>query len=320
LILIGDAGLYLEDDPTLAALGAWAQAAPSSSVVFLGDNIYDDGLREEDRVEAERILRQQLEATGARKVFIPGNHDWAMDPKEMNAQAIRNQQTYVDGWADGSAEFVPKDGCMGPSRRILSPREGTHPAVVLIALDPTPWIQPALRKACPAPESPQSHLDRLDALLAEHREDLVVAGSHYPMLTGGPHGGLSYGFIGDLIVGYYAWQFGGQLGDTYDPGYADWIEQTQAILRRNPPLVYAAGHDHSLQVLSADDVAGIYVVSGAGAPERVSRVTSLPESRFAHAAPGFVVIDTGTADGQAAAVLRVVENGVEAPVFELALR
>ena len=44
LILIGDAGLHLEDDPTLAALGEWSNAVDGTTVLFLGDNIYDDGL------------------------------------------------------------------------------------------------------------------------------------------------------------------------------------------------------------------------------------------------------------------------------------
>ena len=62
VVLIGDAGLYLENDPTLEALGSWTSGSPHSAVLFLGDNIYDDGLIEEERVEAERILGQRLAA------------------------------------------------------------------------------------------------------------------------------------------------------------------------------------------------------------------------------------------------------------------
>jgi hypothetical protein len=109
----------------------------------------------------------------------------------------------------------------------------------------------------------------------------------------------------------------GGLGNTYEPAYADWIEKTAAVFRKNPPLIYAAGHDHNLQVLQAGDVAGLHVVSGAGAPERVSTVTNLSSSIFAHAAPGFVVLDFGQREGVETAVLRVVENGFDAPVFEM---
>ncbi|MFK8050617.1 MAG: metallophosphoesterase [Halioglobus sp.] len=90
LVLIGDAGIYLDNHPTLAALGQWTNNVRNASVLFLGDNIYDDGLIEEERVEAERILAQQLSATSARKILVPGNHDWGMNPAKQNLTAILN--------------------------------------------------------------------------------------------------------------------------------------------------------------------------------------------------------------------------------------
>lgn len=319
VILIGDAGYFLEDDPTLAALDAWARSADSSSVLFLGDNIYNEGLTDDDREHGERILRQQLEATDAPKIFIPGNHDWGFLPKNQNATAIRNQQAFIDEWPAGRAEFIPRDGCMGPVRRVLLPATSSYPAVVFIATDPTPWINERLRQDCPTPQTTTEHLAELESRLIEHRGDLVILGSHYPMLTGGPHGGLSYGWLADTIVTPLGWMMGG-LGNTYEPGYADWIEQTQAVMRRNPPTIYAAGHDHSLQILEAGDVAGIYVVSGAGARDRVSTVTDLEETLFAHAAPGFVVIDFGERSEVPVVVLRVIEADAEDPVFEMEMR
>ena len=316
MLLIGDAGLYLEDDPTLAALGRWAQPVHASSVLFLGDNIYDDGLIEADREQGERILSQQLAATPAPKFFLPGNHDWGMNPRNQNVTAIRNQQEFIAAWPEGDADFLPKDGCMGPSVRMLGRAAGR--SVVLVAVDPTPWISPGLRGSCPGATTPASHLESLDAALAQHANDFVIVASHYPMLTGGPHGGLSYGVLGDLIVGAIGWYMG-SLGNVTEPGYAEWIDAAGERMRRHPPLVYAAGHDHSLQVLEAGDVAGVFLVSGAGAPERVTTVTHLPQTRFAHAAPGFMAIDFGRRAGAPAAVLRVIENGAAAPVFEAEL-
>jgi hypothetical protein len=187
---------------------------------------------------------------------------------------------------------------------------------VLVALDPTPWISPGLRADCPEATTPESHLAALAAALAAHAGDFVIVASHYPMRTGGPHGGLSYGFVGDLIVGVIGWYMG-SLGNVYEPEYAEWIAAASEVMRQAPPLVYAAGHDHSLQVLDGGDVARLFLVSGAGAPERVSTVTHLPESRFAHAAPGFMAIDFGRRGAASAAVLRVIENGSSAPVFEI---
>ena len=319
VVLIGDAGYYREDDATLEALDRWASSVDSSSVLFLGDNIYNKGLTDDDREHGERILSQQLSATPTRKIFIPGNHDWGLLPRKQNAKSIQNQQAFVDEWPEGHAEFIPKEGCMGPTSRTLFEADEGRKAVVFIALDPTPWINPRLRKDCPTPQSPAEFLATLGAQLARHQDAFVVVASHYPMLTGGPHGGLSYGFFTDMIITPIGWMVGG-LANTYEPGYADWIAQTQAVLRQNPPTIYAAGHDHSLQLLDAGDVAGLYVVSGAGADDRVSTVTDLPETIFAHAAPGFVVVDFGERDGREIVVVRVIEPGVPTPVFEMEVR
>ena len=313
VVMIGDAGLWLEDDPTLAAIGAWTHEIPSS-VVFLGDNIYNEGLTDEDRERGEKILAQQLAATSAPKIVVPGNHDWGFAPTDHNVQSIRNQQAFVDGWRDGRAAFLPKEGCLGPATRRLS-EAGAGRGITLVVVDPTPWINPKLRDACPTEETQESHLEALDQTLAAHAEDWVLLASHYPLLTGGPHGGLTYGFLIDRIVGILGWMWGG-LGNTYEPGYAEWIAQTEAVMRKHPPVIYAAGHDHNLQVLSGGDVAGALVVSGAGAPERVSTVTHLPETDFAHAHPGFIVLDIGLRGDQEVAVLRVVENGSADPVYE----
>jgi hypothetical protein len=46
-------------------------------------------------------------------------------------------------------------------------------------------------------------------------------------------------------------------------------------------------------------------------------VTQLEQTLFAHAAAGFIVVDFGLRDEQRVVVLRVVEAGAEAPVFEM---
>jgi hypothetical protein len=205
---------------------------------------------------------------------------------------------------------------MGPEARVLAPAEGARPAVVLVALDPTPWLQPKLRAPCPRKESKESFLEGLDALLAAHGADFVIVASHYPFRTGGPHGGLSYGFFAELIVTPLGWLAGG-LGNTDEPAYAEWIAATEEVLRRHPPALYAAGHDHNLQLLEAEGVAGMLVVSGAGAVDRVSTVTHLPQTRFAHAVPGFVVADFGVRGERPVVRLTVVESFEASPVFSL---
>ena len=65
IILIGDAGVPLEGEPVLKTLGEWAALAPErTTVVFLGDNIYESGMPDtaaRDRGESERRLLARFE-------------------------------------------------------------------------------------------------------------------------------------------------------------------------------------------------------------------------------------------------------------------
>jgi hypothetical protein len=64
-------------------------------------------LTDEDRERGEQILGQQLEATAARKLVLPGNHDWGLLPRDYNAKSIANQQVFVDGWPAGPTADSP---------------------------------------------------------------------------------------------------------------------------------------------------------------------------------------------------------------------
>jgi hypothetical protein len=103
------------------------------------------------------------------------------------------------------------------------------------------------------------------------------------------------------------------------------VRDLRSALGAEPPLVYAAGHDHNLQVIEGRDLAGPLVVSGAGSTQNVTTVTAIARTLFAHAHSGFVVLDFyGDADfGDALTgdrvMLRVVETGRGRPVFEMEL-
>ncbi|HYS59496.1 MAG TPA: hypothetical protein VEM27_02815, partial [Gemmatimonadales bacterium] len=80
LFLIGDAGgpaAPPDSEPVFMALRAAAASAPHAVIVFLGDNVYPDGMPDSaapGRAKAERVLTQQLrvlQASGARGFFVP---------------------------------------------------------------------------------------------------------------------------------------------------------------------------------------------------------------------------------------------------------
>ena len=106
LFLIGDAG---EPDPETRrdrarfAVAPQAAAAPSRSIiVFLGDNVYPNGIEEEGRAEyadSRRRLEAQVEAVprGVRAIFIPGNHDWA-GMTAFGLYSVRLQEQMLKSW------------------------------------------------------------------------------------------------------------------------------------------------------------------------------------------------------------------------------
>jgi hypothetical protein len=146
LVLIGDAGAPLpEGDPTLELLARWAdEHLDRTTVLFLGDNVYPAGLRDSDRAEGERILRQQLEATTARKIFVPGNHDWGFAWNRRYLEGVLlEQQEFLDAWEGSDVRLEPREGCPGPVPvELVPPRPGLDGGLTLLLLDLHWWLLP----------------------------------------------------------------------------------------------------------------------------------------------------------------------------------
>ena len=317
VILVGDTGEPLAGDPTLAAIGQWAVPRERAAVVLLGDNLYPSGLAADDRARGEAILRQQLAATSALRIFVPGNHDWGSSPQDWTGARVVAQQEFVLAWPEGDVDFLPRDGCTGPAvRELLKPMDGLERGVAVVAIDWMPWFSPvADTSECPDGD----FAARLDAAFAALKRHFVVVVSHFPLRSGGTHAGFSRGFIIDRIIDFYHLLRPRPPLDLDHPQYRVRAQQVQDALAKHRPLVYAAGHDHSLQLFAADEVARMHIVSGAGSAGKVSSVTAVAGTIFAHAVPGFAVLDFATHDGVDIPIVRIVRTGQEAPVFQMRL-
>jgi hypothetical protein len=196
VILIGDAGAPAADEPVLASLKKWARAKPSSTtVVYLGDNIYELGMVQGVIAEEERI-NPQIDVisgvSGVRGIFVGGNHDWVKGDAQQGLKAIRAQEAYVVGKL-GDGSFYPKDGKPGPAVVPLPSR--VAPALRLIVLDTQWWIHPDGTRSEPAKpwlgerdieSAEQKVVAELTAALTTPLPTIVVA--HHPMKARGPHG------------------------------------------------------------------------------------------------------------------------------------
>ena len=86
----------------------------------------------------------------------------------------------------------------------------------------------------------------------------------------------------------------------------------ESALASDRPLIYAAGHEHSLQVFLGGREAEHLLVSGLGSVSKKTAVGHTERTLFAHATPGFMALDSLSDDR---ILLRVIEPGENAVVY-----
>ncbi|MEY2497017.1 MAG: hypothetical protein QOD12_573 [Verrucomicrobiota bacterium] len=64
-----------------------------------------------------------------------------------------------------------------------------------------------------------------------------------------------------------------------------------SVFRARPPLIYAAGHEHDLQILRAGETTPYVLVSGAGSKTMLTTATHGTDTIFSHLHPGFMALD-----------------------------
>lgn len=307
VFLIGDAGEPDPRDfgPPLDSLAAQAAAAPDRSIiVFLGDNVYPEGMPKAEAAQwadARRRLSAQIRAVpeGARGIFIAGNHDWAYG-EAYGLYAVRLQEEMIGSLAgDRDVGMLPGNGCPGP-------------AVVdtgrlrLVLLDTQWWLHDYIvddaESDCTGGTGEVTA--RLRQAVASGREGQVtVVAGHHPLMTGGEHGGYC-GVTGPFH------RFGGQSQDIISSANRRMRDSLESAFAEDPPLVYAAGHDHNLQVLRGTEAARVLLVSGAGSPTKVSCAVHLRESYYvSQNRVGFMRLDILRGRGVLLSVFRYEKDG-----------
>ncbi len=276
LFLIGDAG---EQDPRLRSpvmdsLAAQAAEAPERSIiVFLGDNVYPDGIPEDGRAQyadARRRLAAQVNAVpqGARGIFVPGNHDWAGETA-FGLYSIRQQGRMITTLAKGNnVKMLPENGCPGPvvvdAGRLR-----------LITVDTQWWLHDYIVR-----DSLSNCINTIGEVTSAIRQDVeqvgdgrvVVVAGHHPLMTGGQHGG----YCG--LSGFFR-RISSLSQDILGGQNRTMRDSLASAFRNKKPLVYASGHDHNLQLMRGPE-AQYLLVSGAGSPDKTECAVYLRESFY----------------------------------------
>src|SRR5690349_14608849 len=120
IILIGDAGEQKNNvHPELEFLKKSFNLDKRTTIVFLGDNVYPQGLPSRyasNYLEKKQILDSQINVVRGKQAtayFIAGNHDWMQGAANGYRQVV-NQYRYITGLNRPNVHYVPDDVCPGP--------------------------------------------------------------------------------------------------------------------------------------------------------------------------------------------------------------
>lgn len=298
VFLVGDAGYAtMQTSPLLLRLrdevDQWSRNLARTgavTVLYLGDNVYPVGVRDAgDRrfPEDSAHLQAQLDVmTGehtrtlrTRAVFIPGNHDWGHMAGAEGRDRLFNQATFIARRARAAnltAELLPRAG--GAS---VAPVDvGRHLRLLLI--DSAWWLLEADKA------EKQRFMQLMEQELSKTDGRSIVIAAHHPWQSGSSHGGL-VPFWKALGLRWFLNRSGTALQDVNSLPYRDLKDQLQRLFERHgPPVLWAGGHDHNLQVLRGDATAEprFSIVSGAGS--KTTQVAPTNSTLFSRDEPGFM--------------------------------
>ena len=319
VLLMGDAGdsTLLPWHGTLAMAADIAAERPEqTSVVMLGDNIYFFGYpnleAEQTEYDPEQLelidrLNAQLQISrrsGAELFLVPGNHDWY-------AEQVDTQAQHVSAYAKEHGALVSFRPWVKDA--IPLPEVAHRTGVSIIFLD-TQWLITAEQAGF---DQTMAHLKRLIAnTVRAYPNNLILATAHHPIQTMGPHAQFytsrGYAFFMALVN-----LFSESDQDIHNEPYKRLIAGLNDALTVDANVIYAAGHDHSLQIFEASSVesrtapAGklgpdFQLVSGAAHQNKLSGVGHNDNTLFAVSAEGLMKLSIYS---EGAAVEVISSNG-----------
>lgn len=303
VFLVGDAGDASLDplEPSLAVLQKRLEATDkNSAVLFLGDNLYPDGLpavTHRTRERAEKRMRAQfksIENHKGRVVFLAGNHDWASSGQD-GLEAVKRQEQFVERELERGNVFLPGGGMPGPAV-VKVGNEETF-SMNIVVLDTQWWLHPYEKPRAQNRQQLEATkarvLQNLTTAVTDTTVEQVLVAGHHPMYSFGVNGGyfplkthLLPPVGGSLYVLYRNIWGTDQDISSYD----ELKEKLTSIFTERNQLIYASGHDHNLQYIFFDDERSYqhYIVSGAAT--RTSYAKSADAPNFAIQQRGFSVV------------------------------
>jgi hypothetical protein len=296
IFMIGDAGNASEQrDPLFHVLRAdverWSAALARDSavvVLFLGDIVYPAGMHPRDdphwpsdsaiaQTQVDILAGPNARRFGAIGFFLAGNHDWGSARDQTGVRRLQNLEDFLDRRrAEGlRVRLRPKAGEPGPDVADI----GT---IRLLLFDTAWWLlardEAAKREAA---------LRTQQAIRSAGARTVVIA-AHHPFRSASPHGGLIR-FWDGVGLRYVLSRSGAVLQDLNSIVYRDLLAMMRNAFAFERPLVFAGGHDHSMQVIEdweSERTPHFSLVIGSAS--KSSPVGHLRGMRYRTRAPGYM--------------------------------
>lgn len=274
-------------------------ADENTTVLFLGDNIYEKGMPKKDhpdRKSAEKILDAQIDLVRnfeGQPIFIPGNHDYYSN----GAKGLKRESKYITRKLNNKDAFLPNDGC--PLEKVDISKD-----IVLIIVDSQWYLEnwdnePTINDDCDIKTRDQFFYE-FEGLIKKNAAKTTLIAMHHPMFSNGPHGGQfsmrqqlypSNGNFPLPVVGSIInilRKTGGILSqDLQNSMYLDLKKRIVTLSQKSQKAIFVSGHEHSLQYIYKDNKPQI--ISGAGSKYSPARAVNGGE--FSYGGIGYAKLD-----------------------------
>ena len=295
LYLVGDAGALddVDNKKNYVLEGVRKhldEASGEETLVYLGDNLYDHGLVKKDHPErkyGEEVLSTQLEianSVNGNTIFVAGNHDWKKG-KKGGLKYVKRQERYIESYFDDALDkkvkMYPGKGCADP--KVVK----INKDLVFVFLDTQWWLQhwegeKNMNHGCEV-KSKTDLLHSIEEIFTEHKNDEIVVLMHHPIMSNGTHGGkfsLKHHLFPLTELNKDLWiplpiigsaypvfrQITGSVQDITNGKNQEIMQGIDQIATRlKVNIIFASGHEHSLQYFDLDKKK--YIISGSGAKQ-----------------------------------------------------
>ena len=300
--LVGDAGNANQPNAlqTLKLLESQlTKTQEKATLVFLGDNIYPDGMptdkNDPNRAEAEEKLTIQLEIAkkfSGKTIFMPGNHDWNNGLKGLEAQ-----EKFISAFLSEKKAFVPRNGCAIETVKI-------NDHIAMIVVDSEWFLQdwdehPTMNDDCDI-KTRTEFLDELKSEINKNQNKFTLLAIHHPLMSNGPHGGrfslkkhlypfnngLPLPLVGSMI-NFLRKTTGVSPQDLHNKQYRNLVNMIKPMIQNRNNILVISGHEHNLQYLEKDGIK--QVISGAASKSEPSR--AVHSNDFSFGGSGFCKVE-----------------------------